>query len=216
MVQIAPSILSADFLNLKRDVLALQAANADLLHIDIMDGNFVPNLSFGPQVVEAIKNITPLKQDVHLMIEQPQRYLETFIQAGADTLLVHVEATPHIHRVIQQIKQAGVKAGIVLNPGTPVSQIEPLLSLVDQVLVMTVNPGFGGQTFIETMTAKIKQLAQIRQQENYAYLIEVDGGINDQTIKSCVEAGADICVAGSYVFKADLKKQINHLKEAIK
>ncbi|WP_461213181.1 ribulose-phosphate 3-epimerase [Lacticaseibacillus sp. GG6-2] len=211
-MKIAPSILSADYANLQRDVQRVEQAGADLLHVDIMDGHFVPNLTFGPGIVSALRPITNLPLDVHLMVEAPEQWITPFAQAGADTLLVHVEATPHIFRVIQQMKEAGVKAGVVVNPGTPLATLEELLPLVDQVLIMTVNPGFGGQKFLPAMAEKVARLAKARKALGLAFAIEVDGGINDQTIQQVAKAGADIAVAGSYVFKADPQHQIETLQ----
>lgn len=213
-MKVAPSILSADFANLERDIKEVEQYNVDYIHIDAMDGRFVPNLTLGPNVVSAIRKITTLPLDCHLMIEQPERYINEFAKAGADIITIHVESTAHLHRALQQIKEAGVKAGVVINPATPVSAIEPVLADVDMVLVMTVNPGFGGQTFIESTLKKIKQLDQLRRENNYQYLIEVDGGINAKTAQQCKEVGVDIVVAGSYIYNADnIKEAITSLQE---
>lgn len=213
---IAPSILSADFGNLERDVHTIEN-DVDYLHVDIMDGHFVPNITFGPDVVATIRKFTHLTLDCHLMIETPEKYVEQFIDAGGDIITVHVESTPHILRVIQLIKDKGAKAGIVLNPGTPLSAIEEVLPLVDQVLIMTVNPGFGGQKFIPTMVNKIKRLKDLRDQYHYDFDIEVDGGVNDQTVKKCFDAGANVFVAGSYVYGSDDPiTRIKALEEAVK
>lgn len=214
-MKIAPSILSADFANLQRDIEIVEKNGADLIHIDAMDGQFVPNLTLGPNVVSAIRRITTLPLDVHLMIDTPERFVDEFAKAGADYITVHVEATNHLHRVLQQIKSHGIKCGVVINPATPVSAIECVLADVDLVLVMTVNPGFGGQSFIPMTLEKVKQLAILREQNHYNYLIEVDGGINHKTVKICREAGVDIAVAGSYIYDSnDIKEAIDSLKEA--
>ena len=197
---IAPSMLSVDFNNLAQSIRMVEEAGADYLHIDIMDGDFVPNISFGPMLYQGLRGQSKLVFDVHMMVTNPERYVDQVVKAGADVVTVHVEATPHIHRALQLIKAAGAKAGVVINPGTSVSAIEAVLGQVDQVLVMTVNPGFGGQAFIPATLDKVRQLADLRQKNGYNYLIEVDGGVNDKTAADCLAAGADILVAGSYVF----------------
>ena len=215
-MKIAPSILSADFANLQRDIELVEENQVDVLHVDIMDGHFVPNITFGPNVVAAIRPFTKLPLDCHLMIEQPERYVEAFANAGADLINVHVEATPHIHRVLQLIKSFGVKAAVTINPGTPVSAIEPVVALVDMVLVMTVNPGFGGQKFLPECLEKVTALAEIRRSKGYTYEIEVDGGVTDQTIGACRDAGADVFVAGSYIYDAENPaERIQALKDVL-
>ncbi|MDO4432779.1 MAG: ribulose-phosphate 3-epimerase [Aerococcaceae bacterium] len=200
LMKIAPSMLSADFAKLAQEIQEIEQAGADYLHIDIMDGTFVPNISFGPLVFGAIRAQSNLVFDCHLMIQQPERYIDAVAQAGADIITIHVEATQHLHRALQQIQATGKKCGVVINPATPVSLIEPVLEMVDMVLVMTVNPGFGGQAFIPSTLDKIRQLAHIRTERGYHYEIEVDGGINAETAPLVLEAGADVLVAGSYIF----------------
>lgn len=214
-MKIAPSILSADFANLQTDVEKVEQAQVDMLHIDVMDGHFVPNLTFGPNVVAALRPHSQLVFDCHLMIENPENYVEAFADAGADLIGVQYESTPNIHRALDMIKKKGKLAEIVINPGTPVSAISSLLAMVDQVLVMTVDPGFGGQKFMPEMLDKVAELAQIKQEKGYHYEIQVDGGVNDQTIKQCAQAGATVAVAGSFVFKGDPAVQVKKLRQAI-
>ncbi|PEZ05384.1 ribulose-phosphate 3-epimerase [Bacillus sp. AFS018417] len=200
MIKIAPSILSADFSRLGEEIKDVEKGGADYIHVDVMDGHFVPNITIGPLIVEAIRPITSLPLDVHLMIENPDQYIPAFAKAGADIITVHVEACPHLHRTIQLIKSQGIKAGVVLNPHTPVSMIEHVLEDTDMVLLMTVNPGFGGQKFIHSVLQKIKQVADMVRERNLQVEIEVDGGVNVETAKLCVEAGANVLVAGSAVY----------------
>lgn len=200
MIKIAPSILSANFARLGDDIKDVERGGADYIHVDVMDGHFVPNITIGPLIVEAIRPITKLPLDVHLMIENPDQYIEAFAKAGADIITVHVEACTHLHRTIQQIKAQGVKAGVVLNPHTPVSMIQHVLEEIDLVLLMTVNPGFGGQSFIHSVIPKIKQVASMIEERKLQVEIEVDGGVNSETAKLCIEAGANVLVAGSAIY----------------
>jgi ribulose-phosphate 3-epimerase len=201
LVKIAPSILSADFASLGEAVRAAEAGGADYVHIDVMDGHFVPNITVGPLVVAAVRRVTRLPLDVHLMIEAPERYLAEFAEAGADILTVHVETCPHLHRTIQQIDELGVKPGVTLNPAMPIEALWEILPFVRQVLVMTVNPGFGGQVYIETMTDKIARLSAMARERGLEPDIEVDGGIDTGTAPVVVEAGATVLVAGTAVFQ---------------
>jgi ribulose-phosphate 3-epimerase len=207
MIKIAPSILSADFAKLKDEIQEVEQAGADWLHIDVMDGHFVPNITLGPLIVEAIRPHTALPLDVHLMIEQPDRYIAEFAKAGADYISVHQEACVHLHRTIHLIKDQGVKAGVVINPATPASMIEPILPEVDLVLLMTVNPGFGGQKFIDNVLPKIAQVRQWVEEKGLQVEIEVDGGVNQETARQVVQAGANVLVAGSAIFRAADRKQ---------
>ncbi|RLL45274.1 ribulose-phosphate 3-epimerase [Oceanobacillus piezotolerans] len=215
--KIAPSILSADFAKLGEEIKDVERGGADYIHVDVMDGHFVPNITIGPLIVEAIKPITSLPLDVHLMIENPEAYISTFAKAGASIITVHQEASVHLHRTIQQIKDSGVKAGVVINPATPAETLKPILPEVDLVLIMTVNPGFGGQSFIPLTLEKIKQIAQWREELQLDFEIEVDGGVNIDTARLCTQAGADVLVAGSAVFnKEDRAEAIQMIREAAK
>jgi ribulose-phosphate 3-epimerase len=199
---VAPSILSADFANLQREVNMLNDSAADWIHVDVMDGVFVPNISFGIPVVKAIKKHARKPLDVHLMIVQPERYVEAFQQAGASNISVHVEACPHLHRNLQQIKALGCKAGVAINPHTPVVDLENVINDIDVVCMMSVNPGFGGQEFIQNTYRKVKQLKELIIRNQATTLIEIDGGVNEMNAKHLIDAGADVLVAGNFVFSA--------------
>ncbi|SNR83621.1 ribulose-phosphate 3-epimerase [Desulfurobacterium atlanticum] len=215
MALLAPSILSADFANLQRDIKEAVSAGADIIHIDVMDGRFVPNLTIGPCVVESIRKVTDVPFDVHLMIVEPDRYIKDFVSAGADWISVHVEAAVHLHRTVSMIKEFDKKAGVVLNPATPVFFIEDILPFVDFVLIMSVNPGFGGQKFIPQTISKVKKLNAIREKMKLDFLIEIDGGIKIENVKQVIDAGVDVVVAGSAVFKGDIKENVENFKGLI-
>lgn len=215
MALLAPSLLSADFVRLAEEIARVEAAGADWLHLDIMDGHFVPNLTFGPPVVAAIRKISKLPLDVHLMVSNPAALVEQFAEAGANYLTVHVETEPHLHRLVNRIRELGVKPAVTLNPATSVDLLDEILSEVDMVLVMSVNPGFGGQKFIPASLDKIRRLRQKLKRLDRQVLIEVDGGVNQVTAPQLIEAGVDVLVAGSAVFgSADMKATIAALKQA--
>jgi len=214
-IRLAPSILSADFANLGREIAAAERGGADLIHVDVMDGHFVPNITIGPPVVRAVKRVSKVPLDVHLMIEDPDRYLDEFVEAGAAMLSVHVEVLPHLHRTITAIKALGAKAGVVLNPSTPVVELEEVAAMVDFVLVMSVNPGFGGQSFIERSVEKIRAVRKLLQAAGNPVPIEVDGGIDLDTVARVVDAGAEILVAGNAIFGGgQAEAAARRLKEA--
>ena len=216
MKLIAPSILSADFSKIGDEIRAVEAAGADWIHIDVMDGHFVPNITIGPLIVEAARRVTSLPLDVHLMIENPERYIKDFADAGASLISVQAEVCVHLHRTVQMIKEVGLRAGVVLNPSTPLSAIEWVLQYVDIVMIMSVNPGFGGQDFIPNSLDKIKDLRGMIQKNGLSTLIEIDGGVNEKTIKNISDAGVDVFVAGSAIFGSpDYKKTISRFRELI-
>ncbi len=214
MIKLAPSILSADFANLLSDIKLVEEAGCEYLHIDVMDGHFVPNITIGPPVVRSLKGKVDMVFDVHLMIENPDRYIEAFSDAGADLIVVHQEACTHLHRTLQSIKALGKKAGVSLNPATPIETIKHIIYDIDMVLIMTVNPGFGGQKFIETMIPKIKELKELCIKENLNIDIQVDGGVTPENVNKVVSAGANIIVAGSAIFGSkDIKQAVKLFRE---
>ncbi|CDI49317.1 ribulose-phosphate 3-epimerase [Clostridium tetani] len=217
MVKIAPSILSADFANLGRDIEYMEKYGAHVVHFDVMDGRYVPNISFGVPIMKSIKGLTKLPFDVHLMIEEPSKYIEDFAKSGADIITFHYEAETHLDRTINYIKSFGVKAGIALNPGTPVSLIKDLIPSLDMVLIMSVNPGFGGQKYIPYASDKIRELKKLKDELNKDLIIEVDGGIGKDNIKDIADCGVDLIVAGSAVFKdGKIEENLKILREALR
>lgn len=217
MKLLAPSILSCDFTNLAQQIRLVEIGGADWIHCDIMDGKFVPNITFGPVIVQAAKKASHLPIDVHLMIKDPDSFLEDFIKAGADYVSVHYEEVSHINRTINKIKELGAKAGVVVNPATPISSLTDIAEYVDLVLIMTVNPGFGGQNFISNSLKRIKDAVELRNKLNANFLIEVDGGVNNKTISKIKEAGCDVFVAGSAIFHSDnISATTTELKNLIK
>lgn len=216
MKQLAPSILSADFSRLGECVCQIEKAGADIIHVDVMDGHFVPNISFGAAVMKSLCGKTGMPFDVHLMIEDPDRYLEDFITDNTEYITVHAEACVHLHRTIQHIKSSGAKAGVAVNPATPLSAVECVLEDVDMILIMSVNPGFGGQKFISSVLPKIRNLDELRRENNLDFTIEIDGGINPDNVKTVTDAGVDIVVAGSSVLgAADIEARVKEFREIL-
>lgn len=216
-IKIAPSILSADFSRLGEQVAEAEKAGGNYIHVDVMDGHFVPNITIGPAVVAAVRRSTGLPLDIHLMIESPELYIKSFAEAGANIITVHIETCPHVHRTIELIKETGAKAGVALNPGTPLESINEIIPFTDLILVMTVNPGFGGQEFISTMVPKIERLRSVLNDRNPAVELEVDGGISDKTAPETVKAGARVLVAGAAIFTSEMtvKEGIRRIKESV-
>lgn len=212
MYLLSPSILSADFSKLGEEILQLEEGGADYIHLDIMDGHYVPNISFGPAIIKQLRNITKLPFDVHLMIDRPERYIKDFVDAGADIITVHPESTIHLHRVVQMIKGHGLKAGVTLNPATSLEAIDYVLEDIDMVLIMTVNPGFGGQSFIESMKEKIRKLRNIIDSRGLDIKIEVDGGVKLDNAREILDCGADIIVVGSGIFDGDIVERTKAFK----
>ncbi|RBP36155.1 ribulose-phosphate 3-epimerase [Garciella nitratireducens] len=211
MLKIAPSLLSADFANLEREIKQLHSLKVDMIHLDMMDGNFVPNITFGPDQIKDLRKTTDLFFDVHMMIQNPDQFIPKIVQAGANGITIHQEATTHLHRSIQLVKDQGVKVGVALNPATSIDSLKYVLDDIDMILLMTVNPGFGGQKFIKVIVEKIKETKKMI--GNRSIDLQVDGGINEITAKECIQAGANILVAGSYIFNGEKEKNIRKLKE---
>lgn len=217
MAKLAPSILAADLSNLSQQIRMVEIAGADWIHCDIMDGHFVPNISFGPIIVKAARKSTSLPVDVHLMIENPDKYLESFVKAGANLLTVHQEAVIHLNRTITRIKELGIKAGVAINPSTPVESLKEIFEFIDLVLIMSVNPGFGGQVFIQNSLRKVREAVEFRNKLKANFLIEIDGGIDNRTIKPALDAGCDVFVAGSSIFNTDnISASATELKNIIR
>ncbi len=215
MLRIAPSALSANFARLREDVGNVEKGGADWLHLDIMDGHFVPNITFGPMIVKAIRSLTKLPLDAHLMIQHPEKFIEEFADAGVNRITVHVETSPHLHRTVQRIREAGMKPGVTLNPSTPIMSLREIIPFVDLVLVMTVNPGFGGQKFIPSMVRKIRGISELIEELNPGALLEVDGGVDASNARSLVDAGANVLVAGNAIFsKNNIARAIRALRSA--
>jgi ribulose-phosphate 3-epimerase len=217
MAMLSPSLLSADFSNLKEEIKKIERGGADYLHLDVMDGIYVPNITFGAPVIEKLRSISKLPFDTHLMIDRPERFIKDFVDAGTDILTVHAEATTHLHRTIQEIKSFGIKAGVSLNPSTPIENLKYILDDIDLILIMSVNPGFGGQSFIPAMKEKIKETRKMIDQNNPSIILEVDGGIKLDTVKEIKDLGTDLIVVGSDIFKADdIEKRTKEFKDMIK
>ncbi|WP_457570259.1 ribulose-phosphate 3-epimerase [Desulfurobacterium sp.] len=215
MALLAPSILSADFANLERDIKIADKAGADIIHVDVMDGRFVPNITIGPCVVESIRKVTDKPLDVHLMIVEPEKYVKAFADAGADWISVHFEASIHLHRTVSMIKELEKKAGVVINPATPVEFLTDILPFVDFVLIMSVNPGFGGQKFIPQTLEKVRKLKKWREERELNFMIEIDGGVKLDNVSEIIGAGVDVAVAGSAVFKGNIEENVKKFKELI-